>query len=263
MKTDLKDVTFFILVRLDSIQRLENVMAVTGDLLKYFDTHVTVVESSGYNNGTLKTLLNRKVNYRFMEDKDPILYKTRHFNVMMSDVSTQYIAIWDADVVVDKKAILEAVTMLRDQTADVAYPYNGKCYNTSEILRTLFLKRKDIRVLYRHMAKMTFLYEHNLAGGAVLTSKEKYIHAGMENEKYYGWGDDDSDRHYRFKGLEYKIHRVSTCLFHLSHPRAINSTFASSAHKKISQNERFKIESSSKHEVLNGLSLTEKYDQSI
>ena len=253
MKADLKDVTFLILVRLDSIQRLENVVTVTDALFKHFDTHVTVVEASGFNNGILQKLLNSKINYLFREDKDPILYKTKHFNAMMPDVSTQYIAIWDADVVVDKKAVLEAVAMLRSQTADAAYPYNGKCYNTSEILRTLFFKRKDIRVLYRHIDKMDLFHNRLLHGGAVLANREKYIQAGMENEKHYGWGDDDFDRFYRFERLGYKIHRVDTCLFHLSHPRATNSAFASSTQRKISSSERFKTESSSKEEILNGL----------
>ncbi|MCL2737840.1 MAG: galactosyltransferase-related protein [Bacteroidales bacterium] len=249
MKVDLKDITFLILVRLDSVQRLENTLTVTEALLKYFDTNVTVVEASGYNNQVLKRLLNRKINYLFKEDKDPVLYKTRRFNAMTPNVATPYIAIWDTDVVVDKKAVLEAVTMLRNQTADVAWPYNGTCYNTSEILRTLFMKRKDIRVLYRHMDKMELLHHRSLVGGAVLVNREKYIYAGMENEKHYGWGDDDFDRCYRFERLGFKTHWVDTCLFHLSHPRAMNSSFASSAQKRISSYERFKTESSSKQEI--------------
>ena len=112
MKAALKDVTFLILVRLDSVQRLENVIAVTDALLKYFNTNVTVLEAANYNNGILKSLLNKKINYRFTEDKDPVLYKTRHFNSMIPDVTTKYLAIWDADVVVDKKSILEAVEQL-------------------------------------------------------------------------------------------------------------------------------------------------------
>ena len=254
MRVDLKDVTFLILVRLDSVQRLENIVTVMDALLKYFDTNVTVVEASGYNNGILKTLLNRKVKYQFKEDKDPVLYKTRHFNAMIPDVATKYIAIWDADVAVDKKAVLEAVTKLRSEEADVAWPYNGICYNTSEILRTLFMKRKDIRILYRHRDKMVLFHNRLLVGGAVLVNKEKYIYAGMENEKHYGWGDDDFDRAYRFEWLGFKIHRVDTCLFHLSHPRAINSSFASPIQQKISSSERFKTESSSKQELLANLS---------
>jgi len=216
MKSDLNDVSFLILIRLDSIQRLENIITVTNMLTKYFDTKIFVFEADSYNNGILKSLLSKKINYQFKEDKDPVLYKTKHINSMIPDITSKYIAIWDADIVVNKNAILEAVSKLRSHKANVAYPYNGKCFNTSEILRAFFLKRKDIRLLYRHISKMELLYKHPLVGGAVLVDKEKYIYAGMENEKHYGWSNDDFDRYYRFERLGFEIYRVNTCLFHLS-----------------------------------------------
>ena len=49
----------------------------------------------------------------------------------------------------------------------------------------------------------------------------------MENEKYYGWGSEDSDRHERWKIFGYNIYRSSGCLFHLTHPRGINSKIRS------------------------------------
>ena len=51
MRIDLTDVTFLILIRLDSIQRLENVKVVTDSLLKYFDTNIYVLEADSYDNG--------------------------------------------------------------------------------------------------------------------------------------------------------------------------------------------------------------------
>lgn len=184
--------------------------------------------------------------YQYIIDKDPVLYKTKHFNMMVHDVATKYVAIWDTDAVVDKDAIIDAVNQLRSQKADVAYPYDGRSFDTSEILRTLFLKQNDIRLLYRHIKKMDLLHERLLVGGAVLIDKNMYILAGLENERYYGWGDDDFDRFYRFQRLGFKIYRGNTCLFHLSHPRSINSFFSSYIQSKISSNERWKIEHSSK-----------------
>lgn len=51
MKTDLTDITFLILVRLDSIQRMENLVNITDSLLRYFNTSITVAEAAYYNNG--------------------------------------------------------------------------------------------------------------------------------------------------------------------------------------------------------------------
>ena len=42
MKKNLKDVTFLLLVRLDSIDRIENIMCVVDFINTNFDTNITV-----------------------------------------------------------------------------------------------------------------------------------------------------------------------------------------------------------------------------
>lgn len=54
MRYDLKDITFLILVRIDTIERMENLLASTEFLLSHFDTNVEVWEISPYNNSILK-----------------------------------------------------------------------------------------------------------------------------------------------------------------------------------------------------------------
>ena len=234
MKIDLTDVTFLILVRLDSIQRLENTIAITNSICTYFNTNIDVLEVDSYNNNFLKSLLNRNVTYNFIEDKDPILYKTKYFNLMARNVNTRIISLWDTDIVIDKKAIEQSVNQLRNGYADVSYPYNGQCYEVLEIIRDIFLRKKDIRMLYRNVIKMDLLYPQNLVGGAIFILKDKYFCAGMENEKYYGWGNDDFDRYWRFRNHKFIIYRTENCLFHLSHPRYLNSRYRSNAHKRMS-----------------------------
>lgn len=249
MKTDLTDITFLLLIRLDSIQRLENILLVTERLTYYFDTNIHVREVDNYDNGILKSLLSRKIQYVFVEDKDPVLYKTRHFNRMLQSVTTPYLAIWDADIIPDKKAILECVEQLRSNKANVVYPYNGICYNIPEPIKSLYFKKKDIRVLYRHISKMEKLYTHALVGGAMIMDTEKYRQAGGENEKHYGWGNDDFDRYYRFIGLGYTVYRFNTQLFHLCHIRGNNSHFSSLISSQISSAEKKQNEDSSKAEI--------------
>jgi hypothetical protein len=101
MKTNLTDVTFLFLIRLDSIQRLENILIVIEKLNNYFYTNINVCESASYNNGILKKMLNTKTNYLFVEDKDPVLHKTKYFNQMTQCVKTPFLAIWDADIVIE------------------------------------------------------------------------------------------------------------------------------------------------------------------
>ena len=240
MKTDLNDITFLILVRIDSVERMENLLAVTNTLFRYFKTNIYVLEADSYNNGFLKKLLNRKINYRFVEDKDPVLHKTMYYNRMAKTVDTPFMAIWDTDVVTDKAAILDAVKHLREE-ADVAFPYNGICYETSEIIRDLYLKKKDIRLLHRHRDKLNMLHNRNLVGGALFVHTDKYFEAGGDNEKIYGWGNDDFVRYEQWKIKQFKIYHAKVHLYHLCHPRGINSRFRTSISKKISDAELYKL----------------------
>ena len=150
-------------------------------------------------------------------------------------------SIWDADIAIDKNAICDAMNHLRDE-ADVALPYDGLCFEVSNIVKKLYFKNRDIRLLKRHTDKMNLLYERILFGGAVIVKTEKYLQCGGENEEIYGWGNDDFTRYSRFQASNYIIYRTKDKLFHLCHPRGINSQFRSSFSKKISDFELSKEE---------------------
>lgn len=225
MKVDLSDVTFLILVRLDTIQRLENVLILIEQLKKKFKTNIYVREATHYRNNILSSMLCRSAKYEYVEDKDTVLHRTRHINQMVASTQTPYIAIWDTDIVVDKSAIIDCIHQLRSKVYDVAYPYNGQCYDVSSVIKPLYFSKRDIRFLFRHKEKMDLLYPDLFVGGAVLLNRTSYVSAGGENEKHYGWSNDDYDRFYRFNTLKYAIYRANKPLFHLSHPRKNNSNF--------------------------------------
>lgn len=249
-KVYLKDITFLFLVRLDSVQRLENLLLVTERITFYFDSIVLIREADYFNNKILKSLIKKGMHYEFVEDKDPVLHKTKHYNQMLQNVTTPYVAIWDVDAVPDKKAILECAEKLRSKEADVAYPYNGICYNVPDFIKSLFLKKRDIRLLHRHSNKMNRLYDDLVVGGAIILNMEKYIKAGLENENHYGWACEDYERFERFKTLGYNIYHFSTPLYHLNHPRKENSSFVNYNSRDISVKERLNSQNSSKDELL-------------
>lgn len=248
MKTNLKNVTFLFLIRLDSIQRLENIINVTNQIYKYFDTNVSVLEVDYYQNNILHRLLNKRIHYSFIVDKDNILHRTKYYNIMIQETTTPYLALWDTDIVIDKVPIINAIESLK-KGSDVVYPYNGICYDVPHIIREWFLEKNDIRFLYKQQSKMVPLYDTSLVGGALFIEKDKFIYCGKENENHYGWGNDDFDRYYRFTTLGMKIHRVDSPLFHLSHPRISNSGFRSSFHQYKTQSEIYKIGHSSESDL--------------
>ena len=252
-KISLKDMTFIMPVRFDSIIRLENTLAVINYLYKHFETNIFVLEASSQRNYIFKTLLKNKAQYYYLEDNDIIFHKTKYINILTQQTSTPFISIWDADVIADKNQIIEAVEALRNDKADVSYPYDGRFLDTSDIIRLLFIKKNNISVLHNHKYYMHLKYGDNMVGGAVFINNEKYIKAGMDNENFYGWGNEDYERQYRFDRLGYKTYRSDGPIYHLSHPRDINGGYRSEKQCKMTRNYLKIIKSSSKDEMYNRL----------
>ncbi len=224
-KQVLTDVTFLFLIRLDSIDRLENILVTTDFINENFQTNIHVKEYSAFNNGILEKLIDKDIWYSFQEDNDPILFRTRFLNQMALEVKTPYIAIWDSDVIISIEQIKIAIEYLRKGVADFVIPYEKYALDTSPILRKIFLKDKNIEFLMQNRKKMKEMYFPNPRGGAFICNKKAYKESGMENENFYGWGLEDGERFYRWESLKYIIKRVPGPLFHLSHERGTNSSF--------------------------------------
>ncbi|MDE5560672.1 MAG: hypothetical protein K2J00_02530 [Bacteroidaceae bacterium] len=222
-KADLKDVTFLLIFRIDTIERLENTLHVVRYLNDNFDSNILLWEYGRWNNNIVRRLLPSNVSYQFNEDFDSVFYRTRFLNNMIDTVKTEYIAVWDVDVIIDKKQIFKTIQLLKDGQ-DVVYPYDQFLDTTDEIRRIYFHSGGNINILHDCVKYMHELYGSSPVGGAFFIRTDKYIRSGKENEDYYGWGYEDGDRYYRWVNCGYKIDRVHGSLFHLWHPRGLNSS---------------------------------------
>lgn len=233
--------------------RLENLLLTLENLESNFDTNIIVVEASYYDNGILNKLVSKSISHYFIEEKDPIFHRTRHLNIFSKRVLTDIIGIWDADIILESSQILEAVQQIRKGNFDLAYPYDGRFLDTSEILRNHYLIHKDLSFLKKNISKMALLYsstqEGNSMGGAFLISTKKYKFAGLENEEFYGWGMEDGERYHRWLIFNFSIFRSKGALFHLSHPRDVNGTMRSQYHRVKTNYEYNKIIESTKKEL--------------
>ena len=90
-------------------------------------------------------------------------------------INTPITANWDSDTNIDKKNIMDADNMLRSSQADIAYPYNGIVYQTSDILRRYYLNTKDIKVLYKKPNMLYFLYNQPMYGGDVFVNRKNIL----------------------------------------------------------------------------------------
>ncbi|MDR2146707.1 MAG: hypothetical protein LBE91_09655 [Tannerella sp.] len=248
MKYDLKDMTFLIPVRLDSIVRLENLLLTVELIESNFETNITILEADRYNNGLIEKLC-YYTKYEFVEDKDMVFHRTKHINRMALASETPYLAIWDTDVIMQPSQIMAAIEKLREGY-EIAFPYDGDFLDISFIIRDLYVKNPEMEILVRNKDKMLFLYGKEMKGGAIMVNKDAYIKSGMDNERYYGWGPEDFERYERWKVLEYRIFRSEGYLFHLSHGRGSNSRFRSMEQMTATNSELLKTRMSSKEELL-------------
>lgn len=223
MKLNIKDTTFLIFVRIDSIARLENVLTVIDYLLSNFNTIIHVAECDRFNNQILKRLLPPRIIYSFIQDDDPILHRTKYLNEMICKVDSKYLSIWDADVIAQANQIVRSVEVLRNNMADFVYPFKSEMLDTSKILRDIFIETKNIDSLIRNKKKMIQMHPPISVGGAFFCERIAYHKVGLENELFYGWGCEDAERYHRWKNFGFKMLRVDGVLFHLTHPRGENS----------------------------------------
>ncbi|MDR2914720.1 MAG: hypothetical protein LBV74_07810 [Tannerella sp.] len=235
MKANLKDTTFIIPVRMDSVIRLENLLLTVDCIQKDFDAHIIVLEAAPYSNGIISSTL-RDIDYWFVEDKDPVFHRTKYLNRMAMSVKTGILSLWDTDVILEAEQIWDSVRQLRENNYDVAYPYDGDFLDTSDILRNHYWVHRDIEFLKKHKEKMNSLYTVDgiigALGGAIFIQTESYLNAGMDSEDFYGWGLEDGERYYRWLEHDYRIYRSKGCLFHLSHSRDSNGMFRSENHHR-------------------------------
>ena len=226
-KINLMDVDFLIPIRIDSIARIENLLASIGYLIENFDTNIYILEASSFNNHILEKNLPDGVAYFFLEDLDPIFHRTKYINLLEKKGIGDYIAIWDADVLIDYHQIVDAVMSLRAGIADVSFPYDGHFYDTTPIIRNVYLESSDFSVLSNNINKMMLPYGTDMGGGGIFIRRDNFNTAGGEDETFYGWGVEDWNRIEKWKKFGYKIKKTDGPLFHLSHPRDINGKFNS------------------------------------
>ena len=159
MRIDLTDTTFIIPVRVDSMVRLENLVMTVDHLRRHFRTSILILEAAAYANQFIPSLIQGEdVAYQFVEDKDPVFHKTKCLNILARQVTTPIVGIWDADVVVDHSQTLDAVTAIRSDRCDIAYPYDGDFLDTSDVLRAHYFVNRDLDFLRMRCDKMLSLY---------------------------------------------------------------------------------------------------------
>lgn len=210
-------------IRIDSKERKRNLDTVLQSLLELTSAYIIILEADKDQKYFYAKMIER-VKYIFIEDDNLIFHRTRYLNQLLRMSETDIVGIWDTDVLFDKEQI-EKATIEIQNGATLCYPYDGRAVfieeQESEEIRTdvlLFLSCNSKKSYLPFLARPS-------VGGAFMVNKWRYIENGGENENFYGWGPEDAERFKRMEILKEPISRIPGFLYHLYHPRGINSTF--------------------------------------
>ena len=232
MKHDLKDTTFIIPIRIESEDRLRNVITTCCFLLETFHTTVIVKEVdtksvfeeeafpqiAEYIEGFTTNLL-----HVFEKSDDPVFYRMRYLNEMLAVCTTDIVANYDCDVLLPISSYMRAKDMIADGPCDIVYPYGcgnwQKQVHADDELVSEFLSNDcDFKILEKKSNDYDAQYGH-----VQFIKKQSYMDAGMENENFRGSSPEDKERFHRFTTLGYNVGRIRDWVYHLEHSRGQNS----------------------------------------
>ena len=228
---DLKSCTFIIPVRIESKDRMRNVITVLCYLLENFDTKVILKEvdtESVFEKEVLpqiKDYLGDAINnltHVFEQSDDPVFYRMKIINEMLHMSDTPVIANYDGDVLFKPETYIKAVDMI-DDGYDIVYPYGF-----GEYQKQVFVDDNDVSEFLSEdfdfdiLDKKSKMYDAQY-GHVQFLNRTSYIDAGMENENFRGSSPEDKERHFRFETLGYKVGRIDDQVYHLEHSRGRNS----------------------------------------
>ncbi len=231
MKHDLKDTTFIIPVRIESEDRIRNIITVLCYLLDNFDAKVILKEVdqepifeeellpqiTEYVGDSIKNLT-----HVFEQSDDPVFYRMQILNEMIDMADTPVIANYDGDVLFKPETYVNSVKMIEDGY-DIVYPYGfgeyqKQVFADDELVSEFLSNDCDFSILDSKSRMYDAQYGH-----VQFLNRKSYIEAGMENENFRGSSPEDKERHYRFEKMGYKIGRIDDEVYHLEHSRGRNS----------------------------------------
>jgi len=85
--------------------------------------------------------------YIFLEDYDFVFHRTKYINLMLAEVDTKYVAIWDSDVIVPISQLYLSMNALNTDKADVSFPYDGTFLDVDFNIRGEFVSHTRISYL--------------------------------------------------------------------------------------------------------------------
>lgn len=256
MKIDLSDATFIIPIRIESQDRLRNVITTTAFLIDNFDTKIIIKEvdsESIFIRDVVPVLkdfydVDTHIFHIFEKSNEPLFHRQKVLNEMVAEAKTEIVVNYDCDVLLPLDSYHEAYQTILHHTHDVIYPYGQGMYQkqvraTDEVV-SKFLETSN----YQYLDEVSNLHTSDF-GWVQFFNRKVYIDGGLENENFKAYAPEDKERFYRFTTLGYNVGRINDYVYHLEHARGENSWF-SNPHMVSNMEEWEKIQTMNREQLL-------------
>jgi hypothetical protein len=231
MKIDLKEATFIIPIRIESADRMRNVITGLVFLLENFDTKIIIKEvdtKSVFKEYVLPQLEEyfydlSNLTHIFEKSDDPVFYRMKILNEMISLTKTEVVINSDCDILLPVESYVESYNLILSGRADVVYPYGNGNYQ-----KQVFADDKLVSNFLNSDYDFSILDEQSKIwtsdfGWIQFFNRKVYFEGGMENENFRGSSPEDKERFFRFTTLGYNVVRLNKFIYHLEHSRGRNS----------------------------------------
>ncbi len=246
MKTDLKNTTFIVPLRIDTGDRLRNVILSTSYLLHNFDTTVMIkeVDSERRFETFALPIIERLVEtdnlVHIFENEtrtDDSFHRTKVLNDMVMESKTDIVVNYDTDLILPHSSYINAVQMMKEY--DVVYPFRFGNHGERKVnLGFTIETQEDMDDFENCDFVSNFLnndFDSECFDDRYFYYQSEYIDGYLENEGFIAYAPEDVERHHRWKTLGYKIGRVDNYAYHLEHQRTQNSWYHNPHMKRNNQ----------------------------
>jgi predicted glycosyltransferase involved in capsule biosynthesis len=226
------DLTFLIPTRIETEDRLRNIISSVSYLLRHIPANVIVKEVSNQPTFQVRAIPEIKkyvdisnLTYLYEETKEPLFCKSKVLNDLIVAANTKVVANYDADCILPLESYYQAYEEINLNQADIVYPYGCGVYQwRSEYNHDIyeeFINQLDISVLDKQKT-----LSNSTIGWTQFINRQVYIDSFMMNENFISWGCEDDEFYYRMSVLGNRIGRIDNYVYHLEHSRTYNSWFS-------------------------------------
>ena len=226
------NLTFLIPTRIETEDRLRNIISVVSYLLKHTDAKVIIKEVAPHNNFLFRALPIIKkyvdvsnLTFLYEESNEPLFCKSKVLNDLIVASETKFVANYDTDCILPLTSYHEAYHLLESNQADVVYPYQCGIYQWRSTY-SMDIFNSFMNTLSTNVLDKDKSLSNSTIGWTQFINRQKYIDSYMMNENFISWGCEDDEFYFRMSTLGNRIARVNNYVYHLEHSRTFNSWFS-------------------------------------